>query len=97
MKKFIVILSFLLVNSCAQAVNTINQSLNYDTFSRADAIRVFECSLTKEKDTTERFKLEAKLALNKSMSDESWVKLVNMNKQGTFNDVNETAKKYNCF
>lgn len=97
MIKILLIALPILLNSCGQLSNTINQSLNYETFSRADAIRVFECSLTKEKDTGERFKLEAKLALNKHVSDETWTKAVNLDKQGTFNDVNATAKKYGCF
>jgi hypothetical protein len=98
MKKwFITIISTTLLVSCGQIANTVRGSLDINNFTRADAIRVFECSINKEKDTSARFSLEAQLALNKNLSDEAWQKLVDLNKQNAFDGVNNVAKKYNCF
>ena len=98
MKKiFLVIVSFALVSCGSQVTNTLRGSLDINTFTREDSIRVFTCALSKEDKTAERFSLEAQLAVNKNLSDENWRRIVDVNRQGAFDGVNNIAKKYNCF
>jgi hypothetical protein len=98
MKKiFVLLTNAFLICSCGQVANTINGSLDINHFTRADAIRVFSCALTKEDKTAERFSLEAQLGLNKNLTDEQWQKLVDLDKKNAFDGVNNVAKKYNCF
>lgn len=96
-KSYLTIFFLTFLTSCGQITNTLKGSLDINNFTRADAIRVFNCALTKEDKTGERFALEAQLALNKNLSDENWQKIVNLNKQNAFDGVNNVAKKYNCF
>lgn len=96
-KVFITTGLIILLTSCSQITNNLNKSLDINNFTRADAIRVFECSINNEKDTGTRFSLEAQLALNKNLSDKDWEKLVNIDKKNAFDGVNNVAKKYNCY
>lgn len=83
------------LSACGTGLS-IERNLN-ENFNRDDVIRVYNCALTKETATGERFSLETKLAATKLLSNESWASVTNLNRQSTYNNVNATARKYGCF